>query len=143
MEKVLLILLEEGISTEEIEYNWPYSIALPLHNIIWYAREHPLNTWDEKMYYLIGREDIALNLRLVSQVTKPPRSYSAQLSPKRGKSNPETDKIRQRRIKECFAGIEVYKELMGNDFGPGEGEGNLSKREMKSIAEYRFTADLR
>lgn len=146
MEKVLLVLLEEGISTEEIENNWPHSIALPLHNIVWHAREHPSISWDEKLYQLVGREDIAFNLRLGAQ-GRPSRSrsyYSNQFSPKRGKVQPGNEKMRQKRIKECFAGLEVYKELLGDDLSHNDTEGNhVSNREIKSIAEYRFTADLR
>jgi len=154
MEKILKVLLQENISTEDIENNWPHSIALPLYNILWYAREHPLNTWEEKIYQLIGREDIAFNLRAGSQITTSTSHYrrnyySNQFSPKRNKINtsPEsTDKTKQKRIKEAFAGIEVYKELLGNEQEDNDTENkrvNGTNRPKKSIAQYRFTADLR
>ena len=130
MEKVLVVLLEEGITSEEIESNWPWALALPIYSVIWHAREHPLSIqtykWGERMYQLIGREDIAFNLRLGSQMPREQysryyhRGYYSQFSPKRGKlstggaeKNVSEKARQQQRINEYFAGIEVYKELIG------------------------------
>ena len=115
------------MTCEEISSNWPWSLALPIYDIIWYAREHPQRIqtfkWEEKMYQLIGREDIAFNLSLGSRMPKGQyqyyyhRSYYHQFSPARNKfsfgnidlvGEKQGEKTtQQKRISEYFAGIEV------------------------------------
>ena len=171
IEKILVILLEENVTFEEISSNWPWSFVLPIYDIIWYAREHPQKIqtfkWEEKMYRLIGREDIAFNLSLGSRIPKGQhqyyyhKSYYHQFSPTRNKfSFGNIDLIgekqgekatQQKRISEYFAGIEVYKELLGNELGRREAEGKMAKRQAGkaggagsiNIAEFRFNEDVR
>ncbi len=171
MEKVLVVLLEEGITSEEIESDWPWALALPIYSVIWHAREHPLSIqtykWGERMYQLIGREDIAFNLRLGSQIPREQfsrnyhRGYYSQFSPpKRGKLSTGVGvekggqkASQQQRISDYFAGIEMYKELIGYEIGKREGEGMMgtgrrttgavSASGIMNIAEYRFNEDVR